>query len=138
MSNLIISNKYLKKSFLFFFITVLLLTKFLVQEAYAETNFVKYKNILIPFTNKADLVINTESPSSITSSSADLNLTLVSGEPNIQVWFEFSLSSQISCPISAPSTSQALSVEESLSLTKTGLTPATVYYFIACAVIFSK
>lgn len=124
-------NIFMRKTVHLFVGVILLL---LSVASNAETSFVKYKDYLIPIDVREELEVVTQPATQILSTSASLNLLINSGEPNVTAWFEFSQSSQPTCAPVAPADASVLQAGQSDSEVQTGLTPASIYYFRACAI----
>jgi len=113
------------------FITFLLM----FSTASAQTQFIKYKNYLIPI--GSGVTVTTGGFSNVQNTSAILELILESGEDGTLVWFEFGTTNQIECadPERSPfSERMDLSEGETFSTTVTGLIADTIYFYRACAV----
>ena len=98
----------------------------------AETQFIKYKNYLIPIAS-SEVQVVTENATSLQATSAGLKLTLLEAPDNAYVWFKFGTESTLECDSSIPSNAVLRAEGQTYYRTQTGLEPRNTYYFRACA-----
>lgn len=98
----------------------------------ANTQFIKYKNYLIPIAN-SEVQVVTENATSLQATSAGLRMTLLKAPDNAYVWFKFGTESTLECGSSIPSNAVLRAEGQTYYKTQTGLAPRNTYYFRACA-----
>ena len=113
-------------------IIVFILLLIVAQLAEAQSKFIKYKQYLIPISSLV-VEVRTDSASEITSNTAKLNGTLISGR-NVQTWFILSNGTPQECTTPPQNTELFIVSEgERFSKTRAGLQPGQNFQYRACA-----
>lgn len=97
---------------------------------FGQTNFIKYRNYLIPI--QQSRVVITDQATEVTDTSVNLQLTLEEGVANTLAWFAVSTSDQLVCDLASATRTFTVNSAGTFTRNVTGLAANTGYFYRAC------